>query len=252
MKNNSKKILLWLYPIKTQNTVNTEPRLVNVEQLKIILPDLKETSLRSLINLLISKQYINQLLVDGNKKVSITAIGMKALEEQIPALNSTKLSNIYWWVINFLEPPKTDLAFRYLRRFLLNKKAIALNRGVYLFAQDLDSQTQNLLNRLYQGSVLVFKTDTFYYTDMVQVIGSKINLSDTISLLSGISKEISQLLMKIDQQKRLTNHQKKQLNSLFCRLFLLLEDSHNLVKKIYPQVKDAQDYLLMLQKIEII
>ncbi len=251
MKDNSKKILLWLYPIKNQNGNNIVPRLVKIEQLKIILPDLKQTSLRSLINLLLNKQYINQLITDDCKQVSITNTGMKALEEEIPALNDFSLTN-HWRVINFLEPPKNDLAFRYLRRFLLNRKAIAINRGVYLFAQDLDIQTQNLLNSFYLGNVIVFKTDTFYYADIIQIIGHKTSLSDTISLLSGISKEINQLLIKIDQQKRLNDHQKKQINSLFCRLLNLLETDSSLLRKIYPQVKNAQDYLSMLQKIEII
>lgn len=252
MKINTKKILLWLYPIKTQSAENQAARLMDVAELKIILPDIKKTSLRSLLNLLIRNNYVRMLNLPNQKQLTITDTGMKAIEAQISALKSFYSPITQWWVINFLKPPKTDQSFRYLRRFLLNKKAITLTRGVYLFAQELDSEVEYLLGNLYQGSVIVFKTDTFLYTDMLQLIGKKINLSDTLSLLSGISKEIDQLLVKIDKQKRLTSHQKKQINSLFCRLFELVESSFGLVSNFYPQAKDALDYLKKLQKIVIL
>lgn len=252
MKTNTKKILLWLYPIKTQNEENQPARLIGIAQLKIILPDIKKTSLRSLLNLLIKNNYLRMLNLPNQKQLTITDTGMKAIEAQIPALKGFHTPITQWWVINFLKPPKTDQAFRYLRRFLLNKKAIALTRGVYLFVQKLDPEVKHLLGNLYQGSVIVFKTDTFLYTDMLQLIGQKINLSDTLSLLSGISKEIDQLLAKIDKQKGLTSHQKKQINSLFCRLFELAESSFSLVSNFYPQAKDALDYLKKLQKIAIL
>ncbi len=252
MKTNTKKILLWLYPIKTQNKENQTTRLVNIAELKIILPDIKKTSLRSLLNLLTKNNYVRIFSLTNQKQLTITSTGMKAIEAQISALKSFRGPITQWWLISFLKPPKTDQAFRYLRRFLLNKKAIALTRGIYLFAQELDAEVKYLLDNLYQGSVIVFKTDTFLYTDILQVIGLKINLSDTLSLLSGISKEIDQLLIKIDKQKGLTSHQKKQISSLFCRLFELAESSFSLVGNFYPQAKDDLDHLKKLQEIKIL
>jgi len=253
MKFNSQKLLLWLYPFekKQDNVKNLDQfDFVDFEELKFILPELTISGLRSLIFLLEKKNYVYSVKLGEVLQVKITKLGMKVLEEQIPALKREQ-SEIHkvWSVLIFLRPPSSDKNFRYLRTYLLNKKAIVITRGVYFYPGFLGEKERDLLEGMYHDCVLVVATNNFILSDEQKIIGSQIGLSDSIEALSGIGNEVSSLLIKKTKTKRLTRRQKIVIVSIFDRLFDLLKNDYGLARYFFPQIKQTSDYFLQLQNI---
>lgn len=248
MKQNTLQILLWLYPVNFSNDPLQAQRLVETQELKIVLPDINEASLRSLLFLLTKNGLVENLNIESKKYLHITKEGISQLEAQFPALKLARQTISHWTVLIFLEPPKTDPNFRYLRRFLLDKKLIQLTRGVYLSALSLDNQIMSLLEKLYKNNILVLETEKILLSDVSRVIGSKINLSDAIRVLSGISKEIDALTGFKSIQKGFSDKQKIQFASIFSRLSSAIEQGYCLEKYFFPQVSSTLELLGKLKK----
>ena len=126
MKDNSKKILLFLYPTKD------EERWLTSSGIRRLLPDLTDAGFKSLLFLLEKKQFIKVDKTTNEFRYSLSSYGKSFLEDKFPALlaKSDKEQEA-WKIIIFLDSPKTDKNFRYLRSFLTKNKAIALTRAVF-------------------------------------------------------------------------------------------------------------------------
>lgn len=249
MKRNTSQLLLWLYPGKQNASDLSFKRSVSISEIQIVMPKISDSSLRSLLFLMNKKAWLEIITLESEKYLSITKEGISQLEAQFPALKLGSSVISHWTIIIFLEPPKNDKNFRYLRRFLLDKKNIQLTRGVYLSPLALDIQTTQLLEKLYKNYVLVVEADNFLFSDVGRIIGSKINLSDTLNILSGLSRELDEVIDKKNIEKRFTDKQKNTISSIFNRLFNLIEQSYCLESYFFPQVKSTLDLLLKLKEI---
>ena len=80
MKLNSKKLLLYLYPLAG------EQRRASYDQVKLFLPDLTEAGRQSLVRLLIEKQFIFTDELTGEQRLTISSYGQTQLELDFPVL----------------------------------------------------------------------------------------------------------------------------------------------------------------------
>lgn len=238
MKRSTKKLLLWLYSPEIGST-----RSMPVSNLSLILPDLKKSGFRSLLNLLRSQQYLNV-----ETEVSLTAHGRSALEAEFPALKYLTQPIIKnWQMVTFIEAPSNDRQFRYLRQYLLNHRFGQLSRGTYLFPFKLQSEVMSVFTKLYVGKVVVTGISNWSFGDERLVAGSVFGLKDLMSGYSGISKEIHLLLKKINSQKSIEDKDKTTISLVFDRLADLLVDDLGLLQFYYPDSKSGLDLLFQLQ-----
>ncbi len=251
MKTTTKKLLLWLY-----NSDSAENRLVSVEKLRLILPELKKSGYRSLLNLLKNQRYIfteaAQKSFDSTQEqglmIGLTSHGRNALEAQFPVLKSLNQPFIGDWnLITFIEAPSNDKQFRYLRQYLLNAHCGQLARGAYLYPGSLSIEVINTLNKLYIGKVLVTGLKSWNFGDERLTIDAVFHLSDLRSGYSGISKEVHSVLRKFNSQKSIENRDKTSIHMVFDRLVELLSQDLGLLLYYSPDVKSGPDLLFQLQ-----
>lgn len=252
MKTTTKKILLWLYSADP-----AENRLVEIDNLRLILPELKKSGYRSLLNLLKNQQYIfiESIVSDSSTALSrqsnvvgLTSHGREALKGQFPVLKT--LNEPFdgdWTLITFLEAPSNDKQFRYLRQYLLNFHCGQLARGAYLYPGSLPNEVVNTLNKLYVGKVLVTGLKSWNFGDERSTISEVFHLSDLKSGYSGISKEIYLMLRKSDRQKSIENRDKSDIHLVFDRLMEFLANDLGLLQYYSPDSKSGLDLLFQLQ-----
>jgi len=186
MKQNTKRLLTWLYP------VSESPRWVEQSTLEYIVPNLSKAGLKSLLYLLKGKQLIVGKKLGGRQLVSCTSHGMSALEEEIPVFSKERRQwSGKWSIIVFLKAPKGDNNFRYLRKSLVSVHTIGLTRGVFLYPGELPGHIYKLVNQLYRSSVVVFDSRSWEFGDEHLIIGSKTTVNDLIEVYSSISREIA-------------------------------------------------------------
>lgn len=245
MKNTTKKILLWLYPQQ-----NEEERVVAVDELRLILPELKNSGFRSLLNLLKKQQLILGEEIERETKYRLTSYGKSSLQAQFPFFSSSMSQwSGQWTMIVFLSAPKSDKQFRYLRKFLVDKHCGQLSRGVYLYPGNLTSEINDLLMKLYIGSVLVTGIDGWVFGDERAVIIDTFQLKDLKSGYSGIGKEIYQLLKKKNAKKSSEGRDKGEISLVFDRLVSLLDIDLGLLQYYYPEVRSGEEQLFRLREL---
>lgn len=245
MKQNTKKLLLWLYPVAI-----SQARMVLVSELRIILPELKQSGFRSLLNLLKNQQYLS--LDQESQLVSLTSHGKNALEAQFPVLTDfTERWKGEWQLVTFIEAPRSDQQFRYLRQYLLTNRCGQLARGAYLFPGQLPTAVTAVLQRLYVGKVLVTGLGSWIFGDQALVIGTAFGLTDLKSGYSGISKEIDQLLKQQHQQKSIEDKHKMMITMVFNRLIELLATDLGLLQWYFPGYRSGPELLAQLQNLWI-
>jgi hypothetical protein len=172
---------------------------------------------------------------------------LSAVEADFVALARARQSWTGEWLqLIFLDSPTTDPNFRYLRTLLLQDHCFPLKRGVYLHAGELSKQLINTLQHSYRQSLLVIKCGSWQFGDEQIVIGQKAGLSDLLSVYSGISTELDNLLTKIDNEKSLSVRQKEQIASIFERFVTVLQQDTGILPYYYPQVKTGWQLLSQL------
>jgi DNA-binding transcriptional regulator PaaX len=243
MKQTTKKILLWLYP----TDVSTE-RVVNVDELRLILPELKDSGFRSLLNLLKKQHLISQENEAAQSVYRLTSYGKTSLEAEFP-LFSNLMSDWSgeWSMIVFLNAPKSDKQFRYLRKFLIDNRCGQLSRGVYLYPGTIPTELHKLLLSMYVNAVLVTGVKGWLFGDERSVIIETFNLSDLKSGYSGISKEVYSLLKQKNIQKGFDGGDKQDICLVFDRLAILLNEDLGLFQHYYPDVRSGRELLSQLQ-----
>jgi hypothetical protein len=233
MKTNSKKLLLWLYPVKPG-----ERRRVPYWQVPMILPDLTEAGRQSLIRVLADKQLLYSDDLAGYKRLSISSHGQSQLAADLPALRMQADDwQGEWTAVVFLQSPAADPSFRYLRSLLVKQQAFSLKRGLYLYPGQLPAVVNDTLHETYRKSVVVVKISDWQFGDEQIVIGQRTNFRDLIDVYSGISTEIESLLSKKVRVNSLSDQQKDKICSIFDRLYTSLETDLGLIPYYFPQVK---------------
>lgn len=251
MKESTRKILLILYPSSQALQTKLEEKvLLNLKQLRFLVPDLTQAGFQSLLFYLEKKEYLFKQIVNEETVYGLTNYGQEQLERQFPALSIAKRNwHGQWTMILFLEAIRTDQNFRYLRVLLLKNGCLGLNRGVFLYPGQLSDIILAELKGRYRRGVMVYQLGECLVGDEQITIGQKIALSDSLQVYSGISRELNQLTEIIGAVKKLNNQQKLDFYSIYNRFVAFLAEDSGLVKHYFPQVEGPLDLLYKLQKI---
>jgi len=243
MKDNSKKILLFLY------SCEAEERWLTADQLRTVLPDLTDAGFKSLLFLLEKKQLLKVNKLEDDFSYALSSYAESLLEEKFPALLSKNDASLDGWsVILFLESPKTDKNFRYLRNFLTKNKAIALTRGVFLYPGSLAVNIKKELENSYRNAVAVMSLDKWLIGDEYTIIGQRAGLEDLFNLYSGISNQLDSLIIILNEKKDAKNQPKETLNSVFERFLEAVSVDSSLLQRYFPQLESAKNILKKIQK----
>jgi len=244
MKENAQRILSWLYP------PGKTARWVKTAELAMIAPDLTPGGLQSTLSFLQAKKRIRLEKVENQPLASVTTHGMRALEGQIPVfLPARREWKGQWQGVFFLEAPKQDNHFRFLRRILLNNHALPVTRGMFLYPGELPDRISFELHNTYEGCVMVVQLKDWLFGEEQEIIGSSLGLTDLAETYSGISKEIDSLLTEEVSLIVFTDQAKLRFFSVFDRLYSALKLDYGLQHFYFPQVPNGVDLLFQLQNI---
>ena len=244
MKQNSKKILLFLYPSVE------EPVWFSFSELHKLLPQLSLSGLQSSLFLLDKKDFLRIDKTAIDFKYSLSSYGRSYLEDLFPVLMSTNEKwQGDWSLLIFLQAPKTDKNFRYLRSYLTQNKAIGLTRAVYLFPGTITDKINSDLQRSYKNAVLVLKISQWLFGDDFKVIGQKAELNDLFELYSSISKELDRLIRIKDLNKTFTEQEKQTFFSVLNRFLGVLDADEALLSFYFPEVEGAKKLLNKFQNL---
>lgn len=245
MKLNTQKLLVWLYAPEVEKR-----RLIDYQELKLLLPDMTNGGRRSLIHYLTQKLLVRTERMRELTYISLTSHGINALVAQFPAFDVARQQwQGEWSVLVFRSGPKGDPHFRYLRQLLLDNHALSLSRGVYLYPGELSSRVIDVCKKMYVGAVIVFTTHQWTFGDERRIINQHYLLSDLVEIYSGVSKEINQLLELKSNQKRLTKKSRLEIYSVFNRFFNVLNTDPGFLHYYYPQTPSALMLLNQLHSI---
>ena len=244
MKDNSLRILTWLYPKDNQS------RWVDVDELSLFLPNMTASGLQSSLFFLQKKKKVVLEKIDSVQAVSITSHGMRSLEKAIPAFSQQRRQwRGEWWAIVFLQAPKHDKNFRFLRRVLLAEHSLPLTRGVFLFPGQLSEKLSYELRNSYEGDVMVAPFKNWTFGDDKEIIGSILGMSDLANSYSSVSKEIARLLENETDIKGLSDQSKMAISSVYDRLYTSLKNDFGILHEYYPHVTPGVDLVFSLQSL---
>lgn len=286
LKHSSAKLLAWLFQpeqhathevIHSRTLENIEKRGIQVpdqfrhltrpfleySDLPLFFPELSQAGQRSLVSLLKSQLYLEKSVASdaiGFRKNALygvagtetvlygTGYARDALKSQFPVFSLVDAPwQGGWTVILFLDSPKSDPQFRYLRSKLIGYKAALLKPGVYLYPGTLPEECFILFKQLYVGSVVVWQTDSWRFGDERQVIMTLFNLSASFSIISGISNNLYKLLASVDSEKGLTKRQKETLFLVFSSYVSAIGDEVGILPRYFPQVDEYAQILCLFQ-----
>lgn len=245
MKKNSQILLLSLF-----SEGGRQPLSLTVSQLRRLVPELSDSGFRSLLHVLEKKQMISSERDQGKRRFYLTNDGKNALVRLFPSLDPSWQSwNGSWVCLVFLQAPKSDLQFRYLRSLLVEHRAVALSRGVYLYPRQLPAIVLESLQRLYIGSVLCFSVAEWQFGTERPIVVEKYTLESLIDIYSGVSKEAKQLLGDENVSSRLTVQQKSRIASLFDRLLSALTSDLGFMNYYFPGSTRGSEVLILVQRL---
>jgi len=240
MKTNAQKILLWLYPPSVGKI-----RWVSVTDLKTLVPALTESGQRSLLLYLQRKR---SLELNGDR-ARITDLGMTLLRAEFDIFSRVEDWNRSWSIICFLKAPASDPSFRYLRKLLLASGAGQLTRAVYLYPGKLKAKVGDTLLTLYQENVLVLESDKWLFGDERIVANQLFALKDQQSALSGISREVDQLLSLKKRGKISIGQLKIKIFTVFDRLLPILGNDLGIAEYYYDDGLSSLSLLSLLKEL---
>lgn len=224
-------------------------RRVSYQQIEMLLPGLTDSGRRSLITVLADRDLIFSDRLEHRLSLSISQYGRTQLEAEFPVLTLAEHPwQGEWCLLLFLQAPKNDPGYRYLRPALLEENFFSLTRGVYLHPGRPGQALIKLLEKEYQGAVTIVQFDNFQFGDELKIIGQKIDLTTTRDTYSEIGKDLNDLLTKKMVCKRLSDQRKQQISSVYDRLVTALESDHGLVQHYFPQATTGCDLLAKLQQ----
>lgn len=240
MRENTKKILLSMYPSTGEAVWCT------FAQLHTWVPGLSKAGLQSALFLLDKQELLRIDKATTQWRYSLSSHGISQLETLFPAL-SDRTRQQQWLLLIFLQAPKHDHNFRYLRNYLVQNQAVALTRAVYLVPSSLLERLKTELTGSYKNEVLLLEVGEWLFGDDYKVIGQKANLTDLHNLYSSISKELDRLTDIEVTQKILTQQEKDSFFSAFNRFLSVLAQDQSLLLRYFPDIEDAKAMLARFQ-----
>lgn len=249
MKKSSLKLMIALWPPAALQAQN-QAYLVPDKQLRQLVPQLTDSGFRSLLFHLAKQGVLFLEKAEAGNLVRLTYQGTELLKAKFPALQTeSQATGQEWSVLVFTEAPKSDHQFRFLRQRLLGLHAVSLNRGVYLYPGKFPESFIQECHVSYAQSLLLFSTADWLFGDLRAVILQKFQLTDLVSIYSGVSSELSQLISSFSQSKK-TNHQsKKALCLLFDRWWDGIQQDSGLLAAFYPGHEPPTTWLERWQKV---
>jgi len=256
MKDNAKKIMLLSY-----EPANLKPLSLTYEHLKLFLPHLTGSGLRSLIVALKRTGYLEVERVVDVTSIRLTNRGRQEVESNFPFLlnqasgsggPSTENSvdaEIPWATLIFLQSPPGDLQFRYLRSLLVKYRAINLARGVYIYPFHFPSAVIDECSSRYSDAVVIGHLQKWLIGDDRQIAINHFHILDLIQSYSGISRDIDRLIERKKLFRELNNQEKKLLSSLFNRWYSNIQEDYGLIPFYFPHVNDGRVLLKRLQAV---
>ncbi len=222
MKNNTLKILL--------STVNDSDQIrpITTESLhRFVVPGLSKSGFRSLLYLMKDKGYIKL----QNASVYGQPQGWRSLLTEIPALKSDwDVWQGDWVCLVFLQAPRADRQFRYLRNWCIDRRYFQLTRGVYLAPTWYLKEMLPDLEGVYRHSIQVLTVGEWIEGDIREQILDHFDVMGLSDIYSGISNQYEQLLKTFETKKRLNEQQIRQIQSTFERTLDLLVQDLGLVR----------------------
>jgi len=243
MKEISKKVLVWLYPVTRQK------RWLPRSELDWLLRDRRPQSRRSLLKLLVDRRLVASEKYSGRHWLRLTQPGRELVNGLFWAQLEQPPISAGWQVVVFRSAPAGDPGFRRLRRRLRAVKAGQVTPGVYLVAGKLPPGLRRALIEDYPASVMVVATDSWSFGDQLSVIEDIFTLSDIKVAYSGVSTELSQLLAESEGGKWLTDRQKRQIYLVFDRFWEVFCDDSGLLARLSPQVPRGRDCLITFNQL---
>lgn len=184
------------------------------------------------------------------QSISLTSSGARECNRLFPSLSAHwDTWEGRWEVMVFLEAPKSDPNFRFLRNLLLEEKALAISRGVYAAPAAFSPKVVETLEKLYSNSVAVFETGNWKFGIEKQLVIDQLSLIDVIEGYSGIGREIRELLQICNKNVRLTDQQKQQFKPVFDRFWEIIIIDTGIARFYYPTAPNALELLSELQNL---
>lgn len=246
MKENTQKILTLLY---SRNL--TQPFTVTYEHLRLFLPALTRSGLRSLITTLKAQDLVQAERLVDQTYVRITPQGQQAIESVLPSLDEVNkpglTESISWTILIFKVAPEWDKQFRYLRSLMVKYRAIAISRGVYIYPRQLPAPLLAECRDRYRKSVMMGELQNWLIGDSRALAVEHFHLLDLIQTYSGISSEIVRLTDRKKQFTQLNDQEKRALSSLFDRLYNNLLEDYGLSLLFFPQIATGTQLLQQFQ-----
>lgn len=244
-KKNTQKILLALFtPEQALAPVLTQ------EQLRPVVAEMTDSGFRSLLMYLEKQNRIYKQRVFSQNSYGLTSQGREELDSLFPALQSKWQSwDRSWMLLTFLEAPKSDPHFRYLRSILLKEQALALTRGVFIKPDTFTSETLRICQELYRGSVAIGSVQNWQMGVDNPLVSDYYDLSPLAEVYSSISKESSLLLSADVSKKGLIKKDKYFISSIFDRFADALGSDVGLLQFYVPGVAGAQQIQSQLQRV---
>lgn len=245
VKSSTLKLLAFLY--NPLSVGATEVLFRSYEQLSYVLPELSAAGRRSLVAHAVKQGWVRTEMVGGSTRICLSSFGASLSKQSFPAFNEPTHS---WYLCIASNPPKGDNSFRFLRSLLVKRCAAQLTRAVYLLSSG--SVDQSLLDELlvsYRTSVVIVAVGKWVFGDEREVLLRHFALSDMKEVVSGISREVEQLLRIKNSFSELNDQQKLHLFSVFTRLYELLSKEMGLCSVLYPNETTFQEQWHVFQSL---
>lgn len=218
-----------------------------------LLPDLSPAGIRSILHRLEKSGSLTREHAFGSRVLVGSLQAREDVKAAFPVLNHEREQwNGSWSMLVFLKPPKGDKNFRYLRSLLIKERALDLTRGVYLYPGSFPTQVQYELRDKYKGSVHIVSVAEWLMGSERPIVVQKYSLQSLLDIYSGISEEISHLLIKKDTKKGLTKKEKKLFVSLLDRFIDALVSDIGILSYYFPGSPEARTLLKNLQLISLL
>lgn len=238
MKKSTKKLLLLLYSPDLYS-----PQYFAVKQLSWVLPDLSDSGRRSLLYWLEQKGLIHSLRRSGGLQVSLTELGKQQLELELPALQSPSDIKAEWHLMLFKTAPTSDPNFHFLRALALKNGALPVGRGIYAFFSKVPAIVLETCRTKYATAVAIGGVSNWEVGNLRDVAVAHYRLLDLSHLYSGVSKEISELLIRKYAEKELNDRSNIINFSLYSRFFANVCEDSGLVQYFFPHTPRVGDIL---------
>jgi len=231
IKTQSQRLLLLLFPGDTRET-----SFVSFASAQSLFPQLTPAGFRSLVSHLQAKGLLHHERVGTRSQLYLSELGKTTLFSLFPAIDPARLKwTGSWACLVFQVAPKSDKQFRYLRRALVEIRAVQLTRGVYLYPGKFPPSFIEQCHRLYTGSISIFTVGTLQFGSFRPIVIEKEEMKTLQELYSGISSELTSLLGHLSDTALLTDQQKERFDSLFDRLLSVLRTDDGLGSYFFPE-----------------